>query len=127
MDLSGRPLEDKYCSGYPSKGIAILGDSATAHFSIPEQWFRPTEFNQTTFQNLYLALVNEMDWPMLTWPTGFSDNCWEQDVWSYSSKKTDSIYLRYVEHNRCALNDFQTQAKNGGASDNVQKERFIHL
>lgn len=119
IDSEGTFLEDKYCKDYQPRGIAILGDSATAHFSIPENWFRASTFNETTFTNLFLALSNELDWPMLTWVTGFSENCWQQDVWSHTSKQVDSIYLRYLERNRCVYNDFQTQAKNGGASDNV--------
>ena len=119
VDADGTPLEEKYCKDYPPMGISILGDSATAHFSIPEDWFRPEKFNENTFNNLWLSLTNELDWPMLTWPTGFSENCWEQDVFSHTDTQVDSIYMRYVERNRCGLNDFQTQAKNGGASDNV--------
>jgi len=40
------PLESKYCSNsYEAKGVAVLGDSASAHFGIPVRWMRPAEFN----------------------------------------------------------------------------------
>ena len=33
--------EEQYCNDEDRRGVAILGDSAGAHFSIPEIWFRP--------------------------------------------------------------------------------------
>ena len=35
------PLEDLLCKDYQPMGIAILGDSAGAHFSLPADWLRP--------------------------------------------------------------------------------------
>merc|ERR550534_365513 len=42
-----------------------------------------------------------------------SDNCWTKDMFSFQPNDVDSIYKRYVEWNRCALNDYQNQANNG--------------
>merc|ERR1712136_178219 len=58
QDFFGQPLEEKFCANHPAKGIAILGDSASAHFSLPENWFRPYLFNSTTFENIFFALAN---------------------------------------------------------------------
>ena len=44
-------------SEYPGRGVAILGDSAGAHFAIPNNWMRPTKFNSTTFENLLMILT----------------------------------------------------------------------
>ena len=34
-------LEDLLCKDYKSMGVAILGDSAGAHFSLPVDWMQP--------------------------------------------------------------------------------------
>ena len=58
-----------------------------------------------------MALANELDWPMQNWATGMSDNCWEDDLPHFGGDDlpSQSIYRKYVEWNRCALNDYQTQ------------------
>ena len=33
--------EEFYCSGSSEIGVAVLGDSAGAHFSMPEIWLKP--------------------------------------------------------------------------------------
>ena len=35
----GIPYEDKFCKSSQPRGIISLGDSVTAHFHLPEQWF----------------------------------------------------------------------------------------
>ena len=35
---SGKSYEELYCDETDRRGIAILGDSATAHFHVPPQW-----------------------------------------------------------------------------------------
>jgi len=119
IDEDGIPYEAKYCSEYPSRGIAILGDSAGAHFAIPNNWMRPTVFNQSTFDNILMILTNELDWPMLSWATGMSENCWYEDIHSYSDVQMDSLYKRMFEWNRCGLNDYQNQANNGARSTSM--------
>ena len=120
LDQYGEPLETKYCSRYPAKGITVLGDSASAHFGLPARWMRPAEFDEHTFDNLLLLLANEGDWPMVSWATGMSDNCWSDDVFSYTSAES-SIYQRYVDWNRCALNDYQNMGNNGARSTSMTK------
>jgi len=113
VDEHGVAYERLYCDNHPPVGVAILGDSAGAHFSLPPSWFRPTEFNENTFNNLFMLLLNELDWPQLSWATGHSENCWMDDIHSFSDIQMDSIYKRLVERNRCGLNDYQNQANNG--------------
>ena len=96
VDSYDIPLEEKYCSSYQPKGVAVLGDSASAHFGVPVRWVRPTEFNETTFENLLFSLVNELDWPQISWATGMSDNCWTKDMFSFQPNDVDSIYKRYI-------------------------------
>ena len=118
-DSFGESVEKKYCSSGVTKGVAVLGDSASAHFGIPERWMKPAEFNENTFESLFFNLVNELDWPHLSWATGMSENCWEKDIYAYGDLQVDSIYQRYVEWNRCALNDYQNQANNGARASSM--------
>ena len=108
--------------------MVILGDSAGAHFSIPPNWMRPTTFNSSTFDNFLMILTNELDWPMLSWATGMSENCWYEDIKSFADVQMESLYERLVEWNRCGLNDYQNQANNGARStsmaDKIVKQRF---
>ena len=66
------------------------------------------------FQDARVTLTNEIDWPMMSWITGFTDKCWGTGPISYvKDRNVDSIYSRLVKRNRCNLNDFQNQANNG--------------
>lgn len=70
-------------------GVAVLGDSVSAHFSIPEQWvgkFRKKSshlkkylrvkyldayrINSAVFQHLAFIVENEADWPQISAITG---------------------------------------------------------
>lgn len=44
--------EDIFCKDVPQRGLVILGDSATAHFHIPPQWYAVT--------NVYTISVCDM-------------------------------------------------------------------
>lgn len=112
----GAPLENIYCDNSERRGVAILGDSAGAHFSIPEVWFRPYQWTKrsTPFEDWKIAAANELDWPQMSWVTGFTDRCWNTGPVSWvKEKNVDSIYSRLVKRNRCNLNDFQNQSNNG--------------
>lgn len=112
----GVTKEDGYCANTGQIGVAILGDSAGAHFAVPEIWFRPQTWkkNSNPFVDAKFTLTNELDWPMMSWVTGFTDRCWETAPISWvEGVNVDSIYARLVDRNRCNLNDFQNQANNG--------------
>ena len=59
-------------------GVAILGDSAGAHFSLPVDWMRPYNWtvDSKPFSDWKIAVGNELDWPMMSAFTGFTDKCW---------------------------------------------------
>lgn len=58
---SGQPYEQLYCSGSNAPmGLAILGDSAAAHFHLPPQYLNARSFNWSGVLEL---AANEADWP----------------------------------------------------------------
>ncbi len=42
---TGRTYEDLFCTGTGQQGVALLGDSAGAHFHLPPEWLNVTELN----------------------------------------------------------------------------------
>jgi acyloxyacyl hydrolase len=123
-------IEDTYCGDSGAIGVAVLGDSAGAHFSIPEVWFTPHLWTEESmpFKDAEIALANELDWPQLSWITGFKGNCWETGPKSWvEGKYVDSIYSRLVERNRCNLNDFINQANNGCKSSSMADKTIFGL
>nr|XP_008111055.1 PREDICTED: acyloxyacyl hydrolase isoform X3 [Anolis carolinensis] len=107
----GIPYEQKFCNGTESKGVIILGDSASAHFHIPPEWVTASQMSRKAFSNLPEALPNELDWPQFSEATGFLN--------STIGGWTESIYLQLLRRNRCNHRDYQNLSKNGGSSENV--------
>ena len=64
------PYEKQFCEGTGQMGVAILGDSATAHFRIPPNYFTAANLSYSTFAHLLTNAENELDFPMLSWSTG---------------------------------------------------------
>jgi acyloxyacyl hydrolase len=94
-------------------GIAILGDSATAHFRIPPSYFTAKTLNLKTFEGLLRNAENELDFPMLSWSTGHSDaSNYSPDI----DGPMDSIYKRLRDNNLCNNNDYQNIGVNGASS-----------
>ena len=52
-------------------GVALFGDSAGAHFSVPGSYFNVTEWNSKTFSDFLPRLMNELDLPHLSAGTGW--------------------------------------------------------
>jgi acyloxyacyl hydrolase len=101
--------EDLFCSGeYAPRGIAILGDSATAHFHIPPQYINEKTLD---FSHIIEAAANELDWPACSWSTGYheTDRC----PASVPLAPMNSIYQRLRERNLCMHRDFQNIGVNG--------------
>ncbi|XP_029445360.1 acyloxyacyl hydrolase isoform X2 [Rhinatrema bivittatum] len=107
----GIAYEKKFCEGTESKGIILLGDSAGAHFHIPDEWLMAEKMSLKAFSNLPLALSNELDWPQFSGNTGFLN--------SSTGYFTDSTYLRLRDRNHCNHRDYQSISKNGGSSRNL--------
>ena len=113
---TGKTYEELYCAGTKPMGVAVLGDSATAHFRIPPDIFRVTQMNSATFAHLLPFVEDEADWPMLSWGTGYAN------VSDYSPSVTGpmiSIYSRLNELNRCNHRDYQNLGVNGARASKL--------
>ena len=73
---SGQPWEDELCNDTQRLGIAVLGDSISAHFHIPEQWLDARQLSPQAFEHLAFILENELDWPQLSYTTGHVNVSW---------------------------------------------------
>ena len=65
---TGMSWEETLCSITPRRGLIHIGDSASAHFHIPPQWFTENGWN---LNNLIPDAVNELDQPSCAWGTGY--------------------------------------------------------
>lgn len=70
---TGVSYENQWCEGTGQMGIAVLGDSATAHFRIPPNYLTAANLSLATFSRLVGNIENELDYPMLSWSTGHED------------------------------------------------------
>ncbi len=73
---TGRAWEEEFCNDTQRLGIAVLGDSVSAHFHIPEEWLDARQLTAATFEHLLLILDNELDWPQLSGTTGHVNVSW---------------------------------------------------
>jgi acyloxyacyl hydrolase len=92
-DPSGKFYEDKFCSTSDRRGIALLGDSAGAHFEIPPRWFNVSEWERGTFEGALSKVEDELDLPYRSYGTGFEPNGTYGPV--------DSLYLHNRRRNLC--------------------------
>jgi acyloxyacyl hydrolase len=55
-------LEDTYCAESKTKskrlGIVVIGDSAGAHFSIPEKFFNASMIKKGTYNDLLVRIAD---------------------------------------------------------------------
>ncbi|KAK3086693.1 hypothetical protein FSP39_022061 [Pinctada imbricata] len=61
--VSGKSYEELFCSNTQPRGVAVLGDSISAHFHLPRQWFNASELSTAVFEPLPFIAENELDWP----------------------------------------------------------------
>lgn len=73
---TGKAYEDEFCNNATHMGIAVLGDSISAHFHIPEQWLDARSFSEAAFEHLPFILENELDWPEMSASTGYVNLSW---------------------------------------------------
>ena len=73
---TGKPWEDLFCNGTQRLGVAVLGDSISAHFHIPEEWLDASLFSTAAFEHLEFILENELDWPHMSATTGHVNVSW---------------------------------------------------
>ena len=69
-ETTGKTYEELFCEGTGQRGIAVLGDSVSAHFHIPPEWVIPSEIRPEIFTHLPYVAENEIDWPMMSYMTG---------------------------------------------------------
>ena len=121
---SGRPYEELFCSGANAPmGLAILGDSAAAHFHLPAQYLNAPTFNLSGILEL---AANEADWPQCSWSTGFrTPGACPRAAFlppnngSWPFPNTASLYQRFSAMNQCMHRDFQNLGVNGARTDSM--------
>ena len=67
---AGQSYEQLFCNNSKQMGVAVLGDSISAHFHIPEEWLDATKISAAAFEHLAFIIENELDWPELSATTG---------------------------------------------------------
>ncbi|XP_075218699.1 acyloxyacyl hydrolase-like isoform X2 [Lycorma delicatula] len=119
---SNEPWEDVLCNGSEARGLIVVGDSVGAHFHMPEAWFDAALFSWNALVNISDPLCDELDWPQLGFSTGFMNTTSPELI----QGKTDSVYLRLRERNRCNHRDYQNLCRNGELSfDHVNTSEKI--
>ncbi|XP_076449444.1 acyloxyacyl hydrolase-like [Babylonia areolata] len=112
---TGVAYEEELCGGSEPRGIAVLGDSISAHFHLPEAWFDATKISEAIFEHLAFILENEIDWPEMSTVTALGFNNWTEVI----DGPIDSVYLRLRNRNRCNHKDYQNIAVNGADSSSM--------
>jgi len=54
----GKTYEKQFCTESKRFGVAVIGDSAGAHFSIPEKYFNASMINGTTYHDLLYKVAD---------------------------------------------------------------------
>lgn len=119
---NGKPYKEDLCS-IEQRGVILVGDSACAHFRIPEQYINVTNLSLDTYKHLYGLLEREADWPHLSWGTGH-----RSDHTGDTPGQVDSIYMKLKEINRCNHRDYQNVCVNGARSGAIANKliKTIH-
>ncbi|EDQ91273.1 uncharacterized protein MONBRDRAFT_34989 [Monosiga brevicollis MX1] len=113
---TNKAYEDLFCADTPHYGIAVLGDSASAHFHLQPQYLNTTAYSNTTFDRLLFSIENEFDWPMMSASTAFAGpNDFAPDI----SGPDNSTYMVARNRNRCIHRDFQNIAVNGARAGSM--------
>lgn len=113
---TGATYEDQWCKGTNPMGVAVLGDSATAHFHIPPTYVTAANLSKATFAHLIRNAENELDWPMLSWSTGhLNPDDFKPDI----SGPKGSLYSHMLDDNLCMHRDYQNLGVNGAKVDNL--------
>lgn len=114
---SGTPFEELWCSGANAPmGIAILGDSAAAHFHIPPQYLNAPTLN---LSGLLELAANEADWPACSWSTAFHNASACPALAPFMPVPPQSFYQRWLARNLCAHRDFNNVGVNGARTGSM--------
>ncbi|GAB6019995.1 hypothetical protein CHUAL_002745 [Chamberlinius hualienensis] len=112
---TGNAYEDELCGDQENYGIIYIGDSIGAHFHIPPDWLRAEALSPDLYTNLTYIALNELDWPHMSWGTGFVNSTWPVTI----NSPTNSLYWRLRNRNLCNHRDYQNLAFNGARSFTV--------
>jgi acyloxyacyl hydrolase len=114
---TGKSFEELYCSGANAPlGLAILGDSAAAHFHIPPQYLNAPSWNLTGLLEL---AANEADWPQCSWSTAYRNTSACPELAKFMPVPPQSFYQRWVSRNLCAHRDFSNVGVNGARTGSM--------
>ncbi|KAL9651287.1 hypothetical protein ABK040_001240 [Willaertia magna] len=116
--VTGKSYEDLWCNNTitVNRGVAVLGDSLSAHFRIPPQIFDPRYMNANTFKQVFSVLDLEIDWPMLSWGTAFLN-----DSYSFLTPGPSSSIYKYMRNNnRCIHRDYINVSVNGARTGGMK-------
>ncbi|UJR23997.1 hypothetical protein I4U23_026963 [Adineta vaga] len=122
--VTGGSWEEDLCNETQRMGIAVLGDSLSAHFHIPEQWLDAKQFSPAVFEHMWFIIENEFDWPQLSTSTGHLNISWPN-----IEGPTRSLYSRLFDLDHCNHRDYQNIAVNGartGAMIDIAKTLTRH-
>lgn len=109
--------EELFCANSSARGIAMLGDSVTAHFHIPWQFLNATAVTSAILENLTQIVENEFDFPHFGFGTG-----WQKQGEEGMVGPIDSLYLRLRERNLCNHRDYQNIGVNGANSFSAEND-----
>ncbi|GMH55527.1 hypothetical protein TrRE_jg10234 [Triparma retinervis] len=115
-------FESIFCDESDSRGVIILGDSATAHFHVPPDWLTAKSLD---FDDVLPKVLDELDYPQCSWGTGHADL--EECPYQHPVPGIDGVFSIYEgmrQRNRCNTNDYQNIGVNGAritASMNLAK------
>ena len=107
--------EDMFCTGANApRPLLALGDSATAHFHLPPQWFTAKGWN---LDGLRQVLEDEMDATKCSWSTGHALNTqscpFQEPVPGVAEGEVVSLYTQLRARNRCNHNAYTNIGVNG--------------
>ena len=121
---SGKAYEELFCSGDNAPmGVAIVGDSAAAHFHIPPQFLNAPTFNASGILEM---ASNEADWPQCSWATGYRNESAACPKMGRLDAPPASFYQRWLELNLCAHGDVQNIGVNGARTGSMAPPGVIN-
>jgi len=118
---SGLAWEQALCGSTPPRGLMAIGDSATAHFSLPPSYVTPADFNKSTYSHLIEELITEADWPHCSWSTAWANST----VCPHTKLTITSIYQKMLERNRCMHRDYANLGVNGQSVSNLAPDEPV--
>jgi len=119
-DATGVPYEKELCANSSQIGVAVLGDSAAAHFHIPPSYFNATAIHTrgaAVFEDLLTRIEDELDLPF--------ESSWTAYKPAVPGGAISSLYYHVRERNLCAHRDYQNVAVNGARSSSMS-DKIVH-